>query len=40
MCLLSFAIDSHPLYRLVLAANRDENLIRRTAPAHYWDDAP
>ncbi|NVN92038.1 MAG: NRDE family protein, partial [Desulfuromonadales bacterium] len=24
MCLLSFAIDKHPRYRLVLAANRDE----------------
>ncbi len=40
MCLLSFAIDSHPLYRLVLAANRDENFIRPTAPAHFWKDAP
>lgn len=40
MCLLSFAINSHPRYRLVLAANRDENFIRPTAPARYWDDAP
>lgn len=40
MCLLSFAIDCHPLYRLVLAANRDENFIRPTASAHFWDDAP
>jgi len=40
MCLLSFAIDSHPRYRLVLAANRDERLGRPTAPARFWDDAP
>jgi uncharacterized protein with NRDE domain len=40
MCLLSFAIDRHPRYRLVLAANRDENYTRPAAPACYWDDAP
>ena len=40
MCLLSFAINAHPRYRLVLAANRDENFIRPTATAGYWDDAP
>lgn len=40
MCLLSFAIDGHSRYRLVLAANRDENFVRPTAPARFWDDAP
>jgi uncharacterized protein with NRDE domain len=40
MCLLAFALDCHPRYSLVLAANRDENFIRPTAPARYWDDAP
>lgn len=40
MCLLSFAIDSHPHYCLVLAANRDENFVRPTAPARFWDDVP
>lgn len=40
MCLLSFAIDNHPRYRLVLAANRDEIFARPTAPARFWDDAP
>jgi uncharacterized protein with NRDE domain len=40
MCLLSFAIDVHPRYRLVLAANRDENFVRPTAPARFWDDDP
>jgi uncharacterized protein with NRDE domain len=40
MCLLSFAIDSHPHYRLVLAANRDEFFARPAAPACFWNDAP
>jgi len=40
MCLLSFAIDTHPHYRLVLAANRDEFFRRPTASARFWDDAP
>jgi uncharacterized protein with NRDE domain len=40
MCLLSFAIDSHPRYRLVLAANRDEYFVRPTAPARFWVDVP
>lgn len=40
MCLILFALDSHPDYRLVLAANRDEFFRRPTAPAAFWDDAP
>lgn len=40
MCLLGFALDSHPRYRLVLAANRDENYLRPTATARFWDDVP
>ncbi|SRR6266568_833950 len=40
MCLLSFAIDSHPRYRLVLAANRDENFVRPTEAARFWDSTP
>jgi uncharacterized protein with NRDE domain len=40
MCLLAFALDSHSRYRLVLAANRDENYIRPTASARFWSDAP
>ena len=40
MCLLSFAIDSHPRYHLVLAANRDEYFVRPTMPAQFWEDAP
>jgi uncharacterized protein with NRDE domain len=40
MCLILFAYDAHPSYRLLLAANRDEFYERPTAAAHYWDDAP
>ena len=40
MCLILFALDAHPRYRLVLAANRDEYFSRPTAPANFWGDAP
>lgn len=40
MCLILFAHDAHPRYRLVLAANRDEFYARPTAPAAFWEDAP
>ena len=40
MCLILFAHDCHPAYRLVLAANRDEFYDRPTAPAAFWEDVP
>lgn len=40
MCLITFALDHHPQYSLVLVANRDEFYARPTDPAHYWSDAP
>lgn len=40
MCLVLFAIDKHPDYSLVVAANRDEFHARPTAPASFWSDAP
>lgn len=40
MCLVLLAHDAHPLYRLVVAANRDELYARPTAPAAWWPDAP
>jgi len=40
MCLILFAIQSHPDYKLVIAANRDEFYERPTAPAAFWDDEP
>ena len=40
MCLVLLAWDSHPDYRLVVGANRDEFYARPTAPAAWWEDAP
>jgi uncharacterized protein with NRDE domain len=40
MCLIAFALDHHPRYRLVLVANRDEYRARATDPAQFWPDAP
>ena len=40
MCLILFAVDSHPRYRLVLAANRDEFYQRPTRQARFWPDQP
>lgn len=40
MCLILLAYDAHPLYRLILAANRDEFFSRPAAPAAFWEDAP
>jgi len=40
MCLILFALDAHPRWRLVVAANRDELYARPTAAADWWSDAP
>ncbi len=40
MCLILFAYNAHPRYRLILAANRDEFYKRPTAPLKYWEDHP
>ncbi len=40
MCLILVAVDAHPQYRLVVAANRDEFFDRPTARAAFWPDAP
>ena len=36
MCLAVVALDAHPRYRIVIAANRDEFHARPAAPAHWW----
>lgn len=37
MCLILFAIDEHPEFDLVIAANRDEFYNRPTLQAHVWE---
>ena len=36
MCLAIVALDAHPRYRVVIAANRDEFHARAASPAHWW----
>jgi uncharacterized protein with NRDE domain len=38
MCLVVFAWQAHPKYRLILAGNRDEAHNRPTQDAHWWPD--
>ncbi len=40
MCLVAFQLQSHPTYKLVMMANRDESYARPTAPAEFWSDYP
>ena len=40
MCLIVFAYQYHPEYRLILAANRDESYQRATSPAQFWPQTP
>lgn len=40
MCLLVVAWNTHPRYRLVVAANRDEFHDRPAAPLGWWNDDP
>jgi uncharacterized protein with NRDE domain len=40
MCLIAFAWNSHPRWRLLLAGNRDEFHARPSAPLARWSDQP
>ncbi|MFY0605702.1 MAG: NRDE family protein [Cyclobacteriaceae bacterium] len=40
MCLIAFAWDVHPKYKLIVSANRDEFYDRPTAQAGLWEDHP
>lgn len=40
MCLIVFAFKTHPDYRLILAANRDEFHARPAEAMHWWPDHP
>ncbi len=37
MCLITFAYEAHPEYKLILAANRDEFYARPTRKAQFWN---
>ncbi len=40
MCILFLAINQHPHYPLIVAANRDESFTRPSQPMHQWQDNP
>ncbi len=40
MCIIFFGYRSHPQYKLILAANRDEFYERPTENARFWKDYP
>jgi uncharacterized protein with NRDE domain len=40
MCLVVVALNAHPRYELVVAANRDEFHARAAVPAHWGDQPP
>ncbi|MFG6431380.1 NRDE family protein [Roseateles sp. LYH14W] len=40
MCLAAFALNAHPRFPLVIAANRDEFFARAAAPIAWWADQP
>ncbi|MFP3917329.1 NRDE family protein [Lysinibacillus telephonicus] len=40
MCLINFHFQDHPLYKLIVVANRDESYARPTKRAGFWDDEP
>ena len=40
MCLILFSYNTHPDYKLVLAANRDEFYDRPTKALAFWEDSP
>ncbi|MDF2065491.1 NRDE family protein [Bacillus sp. Cr_A10] len=40
MCLVNFHFQEHPVYKLIVVANRDEFYERPTAAAGFWKDYP
>ncbi|MBW1667096.1 MAG: NRDE family protein [Deltaproteobacteria bacterium] len=40
MCLVLLAVEKHPNYKLVIAANRDEYYDRSSSKAGFWKEAP
>ncbi|XOV77560.1 MAG: NRDE family protein [Aestuariibacter sp.] len=40
MCILFIAVNKHPKYPLIIAANRDEFYQRATEPSYFWSTQP
>ena len=40
MCLVAIAVEAHPRFSMIIAANRDEFHVRPSLPAHPWEDLP
>ena len=40
MCLINLNIGTHPKYKMIIAANRDESYERPTETIHWWEDDP
>ena len=40
MCIVFLAVEQHPHYPLIIAANRDEFFERPSLAANFWQDAP
>lgn len=40
MCIIAIAVDVHPAYPLIIAANRDEFYNRPTQPLGFWNENP
>lgn len=40
MCILFIAVEQHPDYPLIIAANRDEYFARPTDTSHFWQQHP
>lgn len=40
MCLMVFALDVHPRFRLIVCANRDEYYKRPARRARFWEEEP
>lgn len=38
MCILFIAVEQHPIFPLIIAANRDEFYPRPTQESHFWHD--
>ncbi|HLR53662.1 MAG TPA: NRDE family protein [Pseudogracilibacillus sp.] len=40
LCIISLHVQDHPIYKLILIANRDEAYARPAESLHWWNDSP